>query len=404
MQCKLRYHIISIALCLLLNTPAFSQDIPLFTQKLTNSFLYNPAIAGENFGSVTLAHRSSYLGVQDAPQNNFLAFHTPFYNHKFGAGVNVYQEKVNFLSNIFITGAFAYHINFSEYTIFSMGVAAEYTSVKFDINSDFKGDPEDGLLQNTISEPDFSFGLNFQHRYFKIGGAINRLATHFELTKGAEVLNEFYSGYAAGLIPLRGGLDILEPTVSIRKFAGNSRNFDVGLYYTYNDLLLVGASMRRGLGLGYSTDQERNKGVSNPSLINLTTGIKINKKILVGYSYEMVGNELSSTLGSTHEITLRMDFNDRTYQDRFSRDYKSSMNFRRKTLSGTSVRKKVGSKSPRSFSKRKKKQIRQMSPSKRYQNIKKLSKVKRPKFSVKKRQKNNYKKRNKKKNRYRRKR
>lgn len=362
----------------------------MFSQKLTNSFIYNPAIAGQNFGSVTLAHRSSYLGVPDAPKNFFLSAHLPFYNHRFGSGINLYQENVNFINNLYLNGAFAYHLAFNDYSILSMGLSAEFNSIKHQINSEFKGDISDGKLQEPFSEADFSFGLSFQHRYFKIGGAVNRLATTFELSDGTNgLLNDYYTVYAAGLIPARGGLDIIEPTIFIRKFTV-SENFNVGLYYTYNNLLLLGGAFRKGLGVDYQSFTEEKPNISNPGVFSLTTGIHLNEKFLVGYSYEMIGNELSSALGSTHEVTFRYDFNKRNYQDRFSRDYKNSMTYRRKTLSGSSARKKIGNKGPRSYSKKKQKRIRQMSPSKRYQSTKKLPKSK--KFNVKKRQKQNYKK------------
>ena len=396
MLLKIRvYQLLLTGLLLFVSLMSKGQDIPLFSQKLTNSFMYNPAIAGENFGSVTLTHRSSYLGVNNAPQNNFLSAHTPFFDHRFGTGINVYQEKVNFINNLYLTGAFAYHLSFSEYTILSMGVSAEYTNIRFDVNGDFKGNAEDIMLAEPISELDFSYGMNFQHRYFKLGGSINRLATRFALSNDSlPPLSEYFSGYVAGLIPVRGGLDILEPTIYLRRFT-NEESLDLGLYYTYNDLFLFGASYRKGLGTGFSNNEEIDAELTTPAVFNFTTGIKIQENVLVGYSYEMFGSDLRSAVGSTHEITLRYDFNERSYQDRFRRDYKNSMNFRRKTLSGTSARKKIGSKSPRKFNKRKKKQIQQMSPSKRYQNIKKLGKRSKKKFDVKKRQKKNYKRRQK---------
>ncbi len=42
------------------NMKFIAQDIPLFSQKLSNSFIYNPAIAGQQYGSLTLAHQSSF--------------------------------------------------------------------------------------------------------------------------------------------------------------------------------------------------------------------------------------------------------------------------------------------------------------------------------------------------------
>jgi hypothetical protein len=61
-----------------------AQDIPLFSQKLTNSFIYNPSFAGLDFGSLTFSRRSNYTAVEGAPVNNFLSLHTPFSGGRFG--------------------------------------------------------------------------------------------------------------------------------------------------------------------------------------------------------------------------------------------------------------------------------------------------------------------------------
>jgi type IX secretion system PorP/SprF family membrane protein len=363
--------IILTSLCLVITAKA--QDIPLFSQKLTNSFIYNPAMAGHTFGSLTFANRKNFNNVTGAAENNFLSFHAPFMDHRFGVGANIFKERVNFIDNTYISGAFAYHINFGSYNVLSMGVSSEYNSLGFD-TGDVIGDRNDPLLGQKTNNMDFSFGINYQHRYFKVGAAANRLATSLQVSNNASVLSEFYSGYAAGLIPIRGGEDILEPTFTYRKFSESNDIWDAGLYYTYNNLLTVGGSMRKG------------------DIINVAAGLKIARKIFVGYSYELVNNNLGSDVGASSEIAIRFDFNDKTYQERFRQDYKNALAYRRKTLSSAAKRTKVGSRSPKAAKKRQKKRLRNIkSPSSRYNNLKKLPKIERRKFNNKKRRKQNYK-------------
>lgn len=352
--------------------PLKSQDIPLYSQKLTNSFIYNPAVAGHTFGSLTYSFNKIYTPVNGSPTTSFISAHTPLLNHKVGIGANFYNESVNFVTNTYFSGAFAYHLRFARYTMLSMGLSAEYNSIGFD-PAKVIGNSEDPILADRINTPDFSFGLNFQTRYFKVGGAVNRLATNLELTKNAtDVLSEFYSGYAAGMIPLRAGADLLEPTLTFRKLSPLEGNFiyDVGLFYTYDDTFLGGLSYRRG------------------NVINATAGLRLANKLMFGYSFNVTGTDYRSALGASHEITLRYDFNEKTYQDRFANNYRNSMAFRRKTLSNSSR-----SRSSASMSKNKQRQIKRASPNRRYQNIKKLSKRSKPKFSVKKRQRKNFRRR-----------
>lgn len=350
-----------------------AQDIPLFSQKLTNSFIYNPALAGHTFGSITFAHRKNFANVNGSATSNFFSIHSPIKNHKMGVGANFFTEQVNVFKNIYASGAYAYHLTLGGSNTLSMGVSAEYNSIGFDIGKlNFDSSVEDALLVNENSI-DFSFGMNYSHKYFKAGMAVNRLATNLELTNKAGILSEFYSGYVAGMIPIRSGKDILEPTFTFRKFSDVNDAWDAGLYYTYNNMILVGASWRKG------------------DILSLTAGFQINKKLLLGYSYELVNNNLGTDLGATSELTLRYDFNNISYQDRFKSNYKNSIAFRRKTLSNSSsAKKRAGVKGPKALQKRSKK-LQKYSPNKRYNQGKKLKTVKHKGLNTSKRRKQNFK-------------
>jgi type IX secretion system PorP/SprF family membrane protein len=335
------------------NQTVVAQDIPLFSQKLTNSFIYNPSLAGHTKGSVTYAYRQNYSNVPGAPKNNFISMHAPFAKHKMGVGLNLFQEDVNFIRNTYASVAGAYHLHFNKYNILSMGVSGEYNVTKLNGTSNtlsFEPDPVLNQLQSGDPTFDFSFGANYQTRYLKAGFALNRLSTSW-INKETSNLSNYYSGYVSGMIPMRGGDDMLEPYAAFRKFSDTNNTWDLGLYYTYNDKIIAGAALRKG------------------SVVNGTLGFKISKYLLVGYSREMITSSLGGYVGSANEITLRLDFNDESYKQRFRADYKNAMSYRRKTLS-TPV--KASSKSSIQ-SKNKQKKLAPYSPNTRYQNVKKLS-------------------------------
>ena len=371
-QNKLYRALILAALCVVGST-AFGQDIPLYSQKLTNSFIYNPAVAGHTFGSVTYSFNKVYSPVNGSPTTSLISAHTPFGGHKYGAGFNFYSETVNFIKNTYFSGAFAYHISFSKYNILSMGVSGEYNSVGIDMGK-IVGNTDDPLLADRVNRADFSFGLNFQTQYFKVGAAVNRLATNLELTKNStDILSEYYSAYVAGIIPIR-GVDVLEPTLNIRKLSPLEGNliYDLGLYYTYDNLVIGGLAYRRG------------------NVLNAVAGLRIAEKLTFGYSYNLVATDYRKALGASHEVSFRYDFNERVYADRYSSAYKNSMAFRRKTMTNSARSKPSAKRSPSAI-KRKQNKIRRASPSRRYQNNKKLPKVKKKKFNTKKRRKQNFK-------------
>jgi hypothetical protein len=119
-----------------------------------------------------------------------------------------------------------------------------------------------------------------------------------------------------------------------------------------------------------------------------TLGFRASKYIMLGYSYEMIMGNVGGFVGGAHEFTLRFDFNDQSYKERFRSDYKSAVSYRRKTLSGPTG--KSGSRNPKQI-RRKQKKLAPFSPNKRYQNMKKLSvkssSTKKKSFSSKKRKK-----------------
>lgn len=183
---------------ILISVSALAQDIPLFSQKLTNSFIYNPAMAGHTMGSLTYSYRRNYSGVSGAPENHFLSLHTPLWNHRVGVGANVFQEDVNFLRNTYASAAFAYHVRFSKFNILSFGVSGEYNTIRLNGTSNTPGASDDPgylrLANGDVNDYDFSFGVNFQSRLFKVGLAANRLATAWLKDEPQAVLSNFYSG------------------------------------------------------------------------------------------------------------------------------------------------------------------------------------------------------------------
>lgn len=349
-----------------------AQDIPLFSQKLTSSFIYNPAMAGHTMGSMTFSYRKNYSGVEDAPENVFISAHTPIDNHRFGFGVNVFQEDVTFIRNFHTSAAFAWHVHLSRWHVLSFGVAGEYNTSRIDgATNSFVGDVEyQRLDQGDIRNYDFSSGINYQNKFVKFGISANRLSSAWLRNENEKVLSSYYSGYVQGMIPLRAGEDLLEPYIAFRKFSETNDTYDVGLYYTYNKRILAGAAMRRG------------------SVVNGTVGFHLSKYVMIGYSREMIMGNIGGFVGSANEITLRFDFNNAEYKERFRADYKAALSYRRKTLS-------PAGKSPKQLHK-KQKRLSAYSPNTRYQNTKKLSHKtksmpKKKGFNVKKRHKSHFK-------------
>lgn len=339
---------------------AQGQDIPLFSQKLTNSFIYNPSFAGLGMGSLTFSRRTNYSGVQGAPVNNFLSLHAPFANHRFGVGMNVFQEDVNILKNTYASAAFAYHISFDKYSKLSFGISGEYNSLRVNGEVNFREITNDPVLislsQGKNNKTDFSFGTSYANQYVKLGLAVNRLGTAWLKPDSAKLLSQYYSAFAQGTIRLRGDQDLLEPYVAFRKFSETNNTWDAGVFYTYNNKIVGGAAARKG------------------GVFNFTVAYHLSKYVMVGYSREMyLKNGMGGFVGSSNEITLRFDFNNQQAKVKFRDDYKNSLSYRRKTLTtSASKRTTAGGRNPKQLHKAQKR-VAAYSPNRRYQNTAKLS-------------------------------
>jgi type IX secretion system PorP/SprF family membrane protein len=303
------------------NLCASAQDIPLLTQKLTNSFLYNPSVAGKTLGSLTISHRKYWSGLDGSPSTNFISFHTPIAKHRFGFGANLYQDNIGVLQTLHGSAAFAYHIRFRNENSFSMGVSAAYDNARIDLTKlDVIDKTGDELLNNGFRENsfDFSFGLSYQAKYFKLGASANRI-TALMGVRDSSNFAPYYSGFVNFMLPIAGDRDLLEPIVTYRSLSPTSNQVDVGLYYTYRSVFTLGASYRTG------------------SIISATAAVKIVKSVSIGYSRDITSG-VSKSLGSANEFTLRLDFKDQAYytKNRNSRKINTTaLAVRRKTLSST---------------------------------------------------------------------
>ena len=71
----------------------------------------------------------------------------------------------------------------------------------------------------------------------------------------------------------------------------------------------------------------------------MTGALRINKKLLIGYSREVLSGDFSKNIGASNEFTLRLDFRDHNYytKKKNAREISTSaLALRRKTLSSFS--------------------------------------------------------------------
>jgi type IX secretion system PorP/SprF family membrane protein len=277
---------------------AHAQDIPLFTQKLTNTFLYNPSVAGNTLGSITLSRRQYWTGIQGSPNSTLLSAHLPVNGYRFGTGLTVYQDNVGVSQTLSANGAFAYHLILPSHQSFSLGVAAEYYNYRIvpsrvDVQATGWSDPVLLSKYTGVNGVDFSGGVSYYSRYLRAGASINRISGW--LGSGQKNLFQpFFTGYVHGILPLADKRHVVEPMLSYRSLNPVSSLLEGGLYYTFDKKLTFGASYRTG------------------KVVSVATSFQVYKNLTIGYSNEMFASQRNAGLGTSHEVAIRFDFNDRT--------------------------------------------------------------------------------------------
>lgn len=269
------------------------------------------------------------------------------------------------VENLFISGAFAYHINFTDEKSLSMGASVEYNNLRLNTAQFLLADVNDPVLMNfdPINNMDFSFGMSYSAKYLRLGLAANRLGNFIGVSNQENRLAQFYSAYAGFFIPMADGRDVIEPILSYRSQDAQLHNWDAGVYYTFNNLLTLGGAYRDG------------------NVVNMTLAVRFANRYLVGYSHELFADNLKANIGSSNEFTLRVDLRDDNY-------YKNPRNSRKIMNQSLAFRKKTLSKSGNASSPKFKKKLRKnyhKNPNYRMNSSKKLQKNKRQNFKKNKR-------------------
>ncbi|MBX2842451.1 MAG: type IX secretion system membrane protein PorP/SprF [Flammeovirgaceae bacterium] len=272
-----------------------AQELPFFSQKFTNGFLYNPSQAGLKSGSVDLSYQKQWSALERNVNNTYLSGQTPLMGGKFGVGGNIFNEKVNFFNYTYLSGSAAYHLGLSANSSISFGLAAEYNAVNLDLKNIKAVEVNDPLITNFpgYNKFDFSFGTTFKIDYLLIGGSVNRIMTLLN-TEEQEVNNYFpnlFTGFVSYQIPLASDRDVLEPRLHYRSMVGQVDLMDMGLYYTYNNMITIGGAYR------------------NNATFNIGAGVTL-QNFTIAYSRQSFTNEYRSDFGGTDEISLRFVFNE----------------------------------------------------------------------------------------------
>ena len=291
--------LIVILVCLAALTKA--QQLPMYSQYLTNDFILNPAIAGSKpYFPIQINSRTQWSGLGTiAPKTNTLSYHMPVAYDAIGIGAIVMQDETGPYSQIGVTFSFAYHIQLDEDDITRLSLGLSGLVTQHTLNQDdltfHNPDPE---FQGTYSKmvPDASFGAYLYSKNFSLSASAHQL---FESTFKESVQDIFgdnsqvrhYFAHASYRIDIHSDLAI-EPSLLVKSTEVSPTQLDVNATVIIDNNYWAGLSLR-----------------SSESLVVLA-GLNMGS-LFLSYSYDYGISSLSSVASGSHEISLGFNINDK---------------------------------------------------------------------------------------------
>jgi type IX secretion system PorP/SprF family membrane protein len=268
-----------------------AQQEPQYTQYMYNTMSVNPAYAGQRETlSVSLLHRSQWVGVEGAPQTQTLAVHAPIEQYQLGVGLSVVNDNLGPGSQTYVDGNLAYDLTLADDTKLAFGLKLGGQFISADLSqaeSESGGDP----LDQNISRfsPVFGAGAYLHNRKWYAGFSIPSLIPiqYFDLeTSTARNRINYYliGGY---VFEFSDELEFKTASL-IRAVSGAPLIADVSGSAYYNSLVF-GLSWRLG------------------DSMNILAGIQANENFYIGYAYDTTVSGLASASNGSHEILLRFE-------------------------------------------------------------------------------------------------
>jgi len=265
----------------------------LYSHYTFNGLAINPGYTGSHdMLSISLSHRSQWIGFEGAPAYSILGIHTPFKNTRMGLGLLVMNESVGLRKYTSIYANYSHRLTLGRGKL-ALGLKGGISTGKME-TVDLGDDIVFGENTTSYLLPNFGVGAYYYTKKFHAGISIPLLLGYKSSETGdVTAYHDFkkYAYYLAAGVKLDFAPNWqVEPSALIEYDKAGGVIADGGLGVIYKDTLRVGASYR-----------------SKQAMVMLLD-FKINYQLRAGIAYDYGLNEINDYNRSSFEVALEYNF------------------------------------------------------------------------------------------------
>jgi len=270
-----------------------------------NPLNYNPAYAGsKSILSSALVYRNQWAGLDGAPKTVTLSVHSPLKNKNMGVGIEITNDEIGPVKNLWVQGSYAYRIKLSRIDKGKLGFglkAGIFNSV-YNWNEIKYKDGNDALTgANTNTSrlvPVFDFGLYYSKTNEFFAGATIKNINNPNTDQKNVVTSTSSRQYSVFVLTYGQIIELNDRVVFRPSFLAQNAFFsattpmaDINLSLLFDGILWTGISYRTSNTIAAIVEYE------------------VTEQIKIGYSYDYFLGELSSYSSGSHEIFIGFNYN-----------------------------------------------------------------------------------------------
>lgn len=278
----------------------FSQQIPQYSQYYINPFIYNPSFAGNtDYVNSHLIHRSLFQNFPGAPVTNAFTIEGPLNEKNIGLGLSLFTDASDLISRMGVKTAYSYRIKLNDDMRLNLGLGLGVSDTRVDFSKTIVRDINDPFIMKQEQRKfniDADFGVGYFWKDLEVSVAVPQLLeskARFEsndkrilLQSRRHILGSVK--YNFELISEKGISAF--PLVLVRYAPGSPFSYDINAVAEWED--------KGWFAISYKSDYA----------VGINLGVRLNKSLSAGYTYDIITSPIKSYAGMSHEILLGYTF------------------------------------------------------------------------------------------------